>query len=142
MLIEDEVSKEWSSEDETKPMSQIGTISKHSEHGEPIVIEDENCNGSTTGSSSGFPEQPENRSSTKRRSIVIANERILSYDDPKMSKESLQTTSAPRIVSPKKSSESLYHSPNHNTRHSSLSNSSSKRSSRCGSRSLVSIITA
>ncbi|XP_025156270.1 uncharacterized protein LOC105185536 isoform X1 [Harpegnathos saltator] len=128
----DEASKEWSSEDETKPTGRLGAISRHSEHGESVAIEDENCNGSTTGSSSGFPEQLENRSPSARR---IANERILPYDEPKVSKESLQATSAPRTASPNKS-ESLYQSPNHSTRHSSLASSPSKRISRCGSRNL------
>ncbi|XP_032682196.1 uncharacterized protein LOC116849305 isoform X2 [Odontomachus brunneus] len=133
-LIEDEASKEWSSEDEMKPTSRIGTISRHSERGEPIAMVDENCNGSTTGSSS---EQPESRA--RRRSIVsvIANERVLPYEEPNVSKESLQTTSSTRSASPKKS-ESLYQSPNHSTHHLPLSNlSPSKRNSRCGSRNLL-----
>ncbi|XP_014468480.1 PREDICTED: uncharacterized protein LOC106741218 [Dinoponera quadriceps] len=131
-LIEDEASKEWSSEDEAKSISRIGAISRHSEREEPM--EDEVCNGSTTGSSSGFPEQLENR--PRRTSIVsvITNERVLPYEDSKVSKESLQTTSALKIASPKKS---LYQSPNHSVCHSPLSHSPSKQSSRCDSCNLI-----
>ncbi|XP_071558648.1 uncharacterized protein [Temnothorax nylanderi] len=130
----DEASKEWSSEDDMKTTSRIGSISRHSNHNELIGV-DENCNRSTE-SSSGVPEQPENdRSSARRRSIVSAlpNERILPYEDTKAFRESLQSKAA---VSPKKS-ESLYLSPNHSAHHSPISNLPTKRSSRCGSRNLT-----
>ena len=131
----DEVSKEWSSEDDMKPASRIGSISRHSNHNELITV-DENCNRSTE-SSSGVPEQPEDdRSSARRRSVVsaLSNERILPYEDTKIFKESLQSKVT---ISPKRS-ESLYLSPNHSAHHSPISNSPIKRNSRCGSRNLVS----
>jgi len=131
----DEASKEWSSEDDMRPTSRIGSISRHSNHDELIAV-DENCNRSTE-SSSGIPEQPDDdRSSARRRSVVsaLANERILPYEDMKVFKESLQTKA---VISPKRS-ESLYLSPNHSAHHSPISNSLTKRNSRCGSRNLVS----
>ncbi|KYN01938.1 hypothetical protein ALC62_07241, partial [Cyphomyrmex costatus] len=120
----DEVSKEWSSEDDMKPASRIGSISRHSNH--ELITVDENCNRSTE-SSSGVPEQPEDDRSSARRSVVsaLSNERILpSYEDTKVT------------ISPKKS-ESLYLTPNHSTHHSPISNSPTKRNSRCGSRNLI-----
>ncbi|XP_011871564.1 PREDICTED: uncharacterized protein LOC105564074 [Vollenhovia emeryi] len=126
----DEASKEWSSEDDLKSTGRIGTISRHSNHGEPIGA-DENCNRSTE-SSSGVPEQPEDdRSSARRRSITLPNERT--YESAKVFKESLQSKVA---VSPKRS-ESLYLTPNHSPHHSPVSNSPTKRNSRCGSRNLI-----
>ncbi|XP_011164293.1 uncharacterized protein LOC105199069 isoform X2 [Solenopsis invicta] len=130
----DEASKEWSSEDDMKLTSRIGSISRHSNHDELIAV-DENCNRSTE-SSSGVPEQPENdRTSARRRSIVPALpiERIPPYEDAKVFKESLQSKAA---MSPK-SSESLYLSPNHSAHHSPIPNSPSNRNSRCGSRNLT-----
>lgn len=129
-LTVDEASKEWSSEDDMKSTSRIGSISRHSNHGELVSV-DENCNRSSSVS-----EQLEDRSSARRRSIVSAlpNERILPYEDVKTLKESLQSKAA---VSPMRS-ESLYLSPNHSAHHSPSSNSPTKRSSRCGSRNLVS----
>lgn len=127
----DEASKEWSSEDDMRSTSRI---SRHSNHGELANV-DENCNRSTE-SSSGVPDQEDDRSSARRRSIVpaLSNERILPYEDAKTLKESLQSKTA---VSPKRS-ESLYLSPNHSAHHSPISNSPTKRNSRCGSRNLVS----
>ncbi|KAG5333457.1 TGRM1 protein, partial [Acromyrmex heyeri] len=130
----DEVLKEWSSEDDMKPASRIGSISRHSNHNELITV-DENCNRSTE-SSSGVPEQPEDdRSSARRRSVVsaLSNERILPYEDTKIFKESLQSKVT---ISPKRS-ESLYLTPNHSVHHSPISNSPIKRNSRCGSRNLI-----
>lgn len=119
----DEMSKEWSSEDDMKLTSRIRSISRHSNHGELIAV-DENCNRSTE-SSSGVPEQPEDDGSSAR---------ILPYEDMKVFKESLQSRTA---MSPKRS-ESLYLSPNHSAHHSPISNSPIKRNSRCSSRNLVS----
>ncbi|XP_018046258.1 PREDICTED: uncharacterized protein LOC108685801 [Atta colombica] len=130
----DEVSKEWSSEDDMKPASRIGSISRHSNHNELITV-DENCNRSTE-SSSGVPEQSEDdRSSARRRSVVsvLSNERILPYEDTKIFKESLQS----KVTINPKRSESLYLSPNHSAHHSPISNSPIKRNSRCGSRNLI-----
>ncbi|KYN18996.1 hypothetical protein ALC57_08669 [Trachymyrmex cornetzi] len=130
----DEVSKEWSSEDDIKPASRIGSISRHSNHNELITV-DENCNRSTE-SSSGVPEQPEDdRSSARRRSVVSAllNERILPYEDTKIFNESLQSKVT---ISPKRS-ESLYLTPNHSAHHSPISNSPLKQNSRCSSRNLI-----
>lgn len=126
----DEASKEWSSEDDAK---RIGSISRHSNHDELIAV-DENCNRSTE-SSCDVPEQPQDdRSSARRKSVVSAlpNE-ILSYEDTKVFKESLQSKAT---ISPERS-ESMYLTPNHSTYHSPISNSP-KRNSRCGSRNLVS----
>lgn len=119
----DGASKEWSSEDDMKPTSRIGSISRHSNHGELIAV-DENYNRSTE-SSSGVPEQPEDDGS---------NARTLPFEDTKVFKESLQSRTA---MSPKRS-EALYLSPNHSAHHSPISSSPTKRNSRCGSRNLVS----
>ncbi|KYN37363.1 hypothetical protein ALC56_08266 [Trachymyrmex septentrionalis] len=131
----DEVSKEWSSEDDMKPASRIGSISRHSNHNELITV-DENCNRSTE-SSSGVPEQPEDdRSSARRRSVVsaLSNERILPYEDTKIFKESLQS----KVTFSPKRSESLYLTSHiHSAHHSPISNSPIKRNSRCDSRNLI-----
>ncbi|XP_011344178.2 uncharacterized protein LOC105283262 isoform X2 [Ooceraea biroi] len=125
----EEVSKEWSNEDDMKPTVRIGSISRHSNHEELIAV-DENCNRNT-GSSSSVPEQPEDDGlNARKKSIVIPNERILPYEDSKILKESLQA----KAGSPKKS---LYQSPNHNAHHPSISNSPSKRTSHCSSRDLM-----
>ncbi|KAL0109941.1 hypothetical protein PUN28_013527 [Cardiocondyla obscurior] len=134
VLTVTDASKEWSSEDDMKLTSRVGSISRHSNHNELIDANDENCNRSTE-SSSGIAEQTENnRSSARRRSIVsaLSNERILSYEDTATLKESLQSTA----LSPKRS-ESLYLSPNHSVHHSPISSSPTKRNSRCGSRNLA-----
>ncbi|XP_012535111.1 uncharacterized protein LOC105835962 isoform X2 [Monomorium pharaonis] len=132
----DEASKGWSSEDDMRPASRIGSISRLSSHGELITV-DENCNGSTE-SSSGAREQPEDgrTTSARRRSIVSAlpSELIPPYEDAKVLKESLQSKTT---MSPPKSSESLYLTPNHSAHHSPISNSPTKRNSRCGSRNLT-----
>ncbi|XP_011701488.1 PREDICTED: uncharacterized protein LOC105458119 [Wasmannia auropunctata] len=132
-LTVDEASKEWSSEDDMKPLGRLGSISRHSNHHDELIAVDENCNRSTE-SSTGVPEQPEDdRSSARRRSVVLPNERIPSYEDMKTFKESLQSKAT---ISPKKT-ESLYLSPNHNAHHSPISDSPTKRNSRCGSRNLT-----
>nr|XP_012232865.1 PREDICTED: uncharacterized protein LOC105678252 isoform X2 [Linepithema humile] len=126
----DEASKEWSSEDDVKPTSRIRSISQHLNHRELITV-DENSNNSTE-SSFDIPERSENRgSSARRKSIVtvIPNERILPYENPKISEESIQSSS--------KRSESLYQTPNHSAHHSPILNSPSKRNSRCNSRDLI-----
>lgn len=128
--IPNEASKEWNNEDEAKPMNRIGSISRHSTHGEL----NENRSGSTESSCSVQPEDV--RSSARRRSIVsaIPNERILPYEDSKIIKELLQSKAA----SPKKS-ETLYRSPENRSIHNSpISNSPSKRNSRGSLRNLVS----
>lgn len=131
--VPDEASKKWNNEDDAKPASRMGSISRLSTHGELIV--NENRSESTESSCDAQPEDV--RSSARRRSIVpvIPNERVLPYEDPKISKESLQT----KVASPKKS-ESLYRSPeNRSINNSPISDQSpSKRNSRCGSRNLVS----
>ncbi|XP_025270604.1 uncharacterized protein LOC105251443 isoform X2 [Camponotus floridanus] len=130
--IPDETSKEWNNEDEAKPMNRIGSISRHSTHGELISV-NENRSGSTESSCDAHSEDV--RSSARRRSIVsmIPNERILPYEDSKIVKESLQS----KAGSPKKS-ESLYRSPeNRSINTSPISNSPTKRNSRCNSRNLA-----
>ncbi|XP_072762296.1 uncharacterized protein [Anoplolepis gracilipes] len=129
--VPDEVTKEWN-EDDAKPTSRMGSISRHSTHEE--LIENENRSGSAESNCSLQPEDV--RSSARRRSIVsvIPNERILSFEDPKLIKESLQS----KAPSPKKSESSLYRTPeNHSIDNSPISDSPSKRNSRSGSRNLA-----
>lgn len=133
--VPDETSKEWNSEDDAKPASRIGSISRHSTHGELIAV---NENRSESTESSCGAQQPEDvRSSARRKSNVTvnSNERVLPYEDPKIIKESLQT----KVASPIKS-ESLYRSPEYRSINNSpiSEQSPSKRNSRCGSRNLVS----
>lgn len=132
-----ETSKEWSSEDDAQPMSRIGSISRHSNY-EELIIVDENCNrGTGSGTGAAVPgEQSEDGANARRRSIVplMPNERIVSYEDAKVFKESPQS----RTGSPKKL-ELSRQSPGHNAHHSPISSSSSKRSSRANSRGLVSV---
>ncbi|XP_070154270.1 TOG array regulator of axonemal microtubules protein 1 isoform X4 [Polyergus mexicanus] len=130
--VPDDASKEWNSKDDAKPTNRIGSISRHSIHGELITI-NENRSGSAESSCSMQPEDV--RSSARRKSIVsvISNERILPYEDPTIIKESLQS----KALSPKKS-DSLYLSPeNRSINNSPISDSPAKRSSRCGSRNLA-----
>ncbi|XP_029678629.1 uncharacterized protein LOC115244815 isoform X3 [Formica exsecta] len=130
--VPDDASKEWNSEDDAKPTNRIGSISRHSTHGELITV-NENRSGSAESSCSMKPEDV--RSSARRKSIVsvISNERILPYEDPKIIKESLQS----KAPSPKKP-DSLYLSPeNRSINNSPISDSPAKQNSRCGSRNLA-----
>lgn len=114
-----------------KPTSQIGLISQHLDR--ELITVDENSNNSTENSFD-IPERPENGGS-RRKSIVtvIPNERILPYENPKISEEFIQSNAASS-----KRLESLYQTPNHSAHHSPILNSPSKRNSRCNSRDLVS----
>ncbi|XP_020295110.1 uncharacterized protein LOC109860437 isoform X2 [Pseudomyrmex gracilis] len=113
----DEASKEWNSEYDTKPTSRIGSILRHSNHNE--------LNESSNRNSSDVLVQPtDDKSSARRKSTVTVIPDKLTYEDPEIYKESLQT----RAASPKKS-ELLYQSPNDSAHHSPSSNSPSKQNS-------------